>query len=237
MARSSSISSEEEARLAPLADFAAYIPLRIAVLTRLKRAIVEGTLKPGELLSENKLAAELVVSRTPVREALRVLESEGLVTVLPGRKIVVSVPSQQDIDEIYDIRLIVETEALRRIRPQDRKILGRLDECLEEAAAALRNNNVTALERNNTAFHMALVSALNNERLRDFIDSVHDNAARFRRYSLAEEGWAEKGIQEHKRLVTLLKKGENEAAVRLLKQHLSTGAKIVGQMFNRQNGK
>ena len=221
----------QQHRLAPLSEFTAYVPLRIAVLTQLKRAILEGALTPGELLSENKLAADFAVSRTPVREALRVLEREGLVIVLPGRKIVVSVPSKQDIDDIYDIRLIAETEALRRIRPQDRGIFERLDRCLDDAAIALQNNDLRELEKNNTAFHMTLVSALSNDRLRGFIDSVHDTAARMRRYSLAKKGWAKQAVQQHKRLVLLLRRGENEAAIRLLKRHLATGAEIVKEMF------
>ena len=83
------------------------LPLRITVAAKLKQAIVSGHLKPGTLLSENRLAADLGVSRTPVREVLKALEAEGLVTVLPGRKLIVSVPTERDVDEIYDIRLMV----------------------------------------------------------------------------------------------------------------------------------
>lgn len=218
--------------LASLSDLETYVPLRLAVFRRLKHAILEGALTPGMLLSENKLAADFAVSRTPVREALRVLEREGLVTVLPGRKVVVSVPSRQDIEEIYDIRLMVEAEAIRRIRPGDRQLFEKLDKCLGDSALALQKKDLQQLERINTAFHTTLVSALSNQRLRHFIDSLHDTAARLRGYSLTKKGWARKSVEEHKRLVSLLKKGQNEAAIRLLRRHLETGAKIVEGMFS-----
>lgn len=194
---------------------------------RIKQAIMNGTLKSGEVLSENKLASEFIVSRTPVREALRVLESEGFVTVLPGRKIIVSVPTQRDIDEIYEIRLLVESEALRRITPRDHDLFDILDRCLTDSVVALRKDDFLELERINTVFHMALVSALKNERLRSFVDSIHDTAVRLRRYSLAKKGWAGRFVQEHKQLVALLKKGQTEAAVKLLKKHITTSVEIA----------
>lgn len=212
------------------ANHAAYLPLRLAVLERLKASILDGTLPPGTLLSENKIAAELSVSRTPVREALRVLERENLVTTLPGRKVIVSVPRAEEIDEIYDIRCIVESEALRRIANQP-ELVERLEECLERSLPALAKTNLPELERINTEFHMTLISALNNARLQEFIDSVHDTAARFRLYSLGEEGWAEAGVQEHRELVALIRKGDSEGAVTLLRSHLRTGSQILKKMF------
>lgn len=215
-------------------QFASYIPLRVAVLDKLKRAILDGTLKAGELLSENKIAADFGVSRTPVREALRVLEREGFVTMLPGRKVIVSVPSPQDIEEIYDIRLIVETEALRRIRPEHQDTIAALERCVAEAEEALRHGNIAELQRINTAFHMTLVAALDNERLRRFIDSVHDAAARLRLYSLGERDWAQDSEEEHKQIVALLKQGNNEGAVQVSRRHLEKGAGIVRKMFSQR---
>ncbi len=217
--------------LAALEGFPEYLPLRIAVMTRLKGAIRDGTLKPGTLLSENKIAAQLSVSRTPVREALRMLEREDLVTTLPGRKVVVSTPRAEEIDEIYDIRLIVESEALRRIVSR-RDLIEQLEACVARSKIALDATDIAELERINTEFHMTIISALNNHRLREFIDSVHDTAARFRRYSLHEKGWAAKGVQEHRRLIALLKKGDAAGAVELLAGHLRTGSAILKKMFD-----
>lgn len=175
--------------LTPLDDLDTYVPLRVAVLGRLKQAILDGALKPGELLSENRIAAELAVSRTPVREALRVLEQENLVTMLPGRKAIVSIPSEQDIDEIYDIRFIVESEALRRITPDRQDIIDQLEACTVRQQAALKQGYKRALRQINT--EMIVVSVLNNRQLRQFIDSIYYSITRFRLYSLDKPQWAE----------------------------------------------
>ena len=208
------------------------LPLRLTVLAKLKQAIVGGRLTPGTLLSENKLAADLSVSRTPVREALKALEAEGLVTVLPGRKLIVSVPTERDIDEIYDIRLIVESEALRRITPEHTAILQRLDACIERQAAAIANGSVGALGQINTDFHMTLISALNNQRMRQFIDSVYDAITRLRIYSLNDDRWAGQVIDEHRRLTDFLKAGDREAALQMLTEHLTEARDVVKHMFN-----
>ena len=73
----------------PFDQFAAHIPLRELVAQTLKKAILDGSLKPGQPISENKIANKLSVSRTPVREAVRMLETENLVTFLPGRKVII----------------------------------------------------------------------------------------------------------------------------------------------------
>src|SRR5215204_2916407 len=81
-----------------LDGFSAYLPLREVVARTLKRAILDGSLRPGQPISENKIANKLSVSRTPVREAVRMLETENLVTLLPGRKVIISIPTVQDIE-------------------------------------------------------------------------------------------------------------------------------------------
>lgn len=215
-------------------DFESFLPLGVSVAMRLKQAIVRGQLKPGTQLSENRLAAELSVSRTPVREALKSLEQEGLVTVLPGRKVIVSVPTERDIDEIYDIRLIVETEALRRITPARHDVLEGLEGCIRRQQEALRSGDRVALGQTNTDFHMLLIDVLNNHRLRQFIDSVYDAITRFRIYSLDDDRWSDKVIDEHRHLTDLLKAGDTEAAVAMLTEHLTKARDIVKQMFTKQ---
>jgi GntR family transcriptional regulator, rspAB operon transcriptional repressor len=217
--------------LAPLEEFSSYVPLRVAVLTRLKAAILDGTLRPGLLLSENKIATQLSVSRTPVREALRTLGQEHLVTTLPGRKVIVSIPTIQDIEEIYDIRWILESEALRRISPEQSDVIKHLENCIERSNAILKSGNVQELKQMNTEFHTIIISVLNNRRLRQFVDSVYDSIARFRLYSLEKEGWAEAGVEEHSQIVSLLKAGQREAAVNLLREHLSAAKRILTDMF------
>jgi DNA-binding GntR family transcriptional regulator len=227
---------EDLPELASLEEFSSYVPLRVAVLTRLKAAILDGTLKPGLILSENKIASQLSVSRTPVRDALRVLEQENLVTILPGRKVIVSIPTLKDINEIYDIRWILESEGLRRIRPDDKDLIQRMERSVNESWLFLKSGNLQELKRNNTEFHTALISALNNSRIRQFLESVYDTTERLRLYSIEEEGWAKESVKEHGELVTLLKAGDRKAALAMLKRHLSAAKEVLINMFCAQEG-
>lgn len=219
-------------QLAPLDTTSSYIPLRVAVLARLKEAIVNDVLKPGMVLRENAIATQLSVSRTPVREAIRMLEQEKLVTLLPGRKIVVSTPDRQDIAEIYDIRLVLETEALRRITVERTDILTKLHDCVSRSKRAIADKDSEKLRTINTEFHTLLTSSLDNKRMRHFLESVYDLIYRFRAYSLEDERWAEQGVREHEELVLLLAAGKQDQAIEMLRNHLKQAREILMTKFS-----
>jgi len=225
--------ANERVRLALLHADAPYVPLRIAVHESLRAAITDGTLKPGLLLSENRLASELDVSRTPIREALRMLERESLVSVRPGRKLVVSTPTLQDIDEIYGIRMIVEVAALRRISADDKEIIDRLEACTQRDAQAIGRGDFRALMETNTDFHMTLIATLGNRRLQCFIDSIHSLVTRFRLFSLENTDWAAQAIDDHAAIVALLKQGRNEEAVNVLTKHLERANEGLKRKFHQ----
>jgi DNA-binding GntR family transcriptional regulator len=195
--------------------------LRVAVLERLRGAILNGSLAPDLVLSENGLAARLAVSRTPVREALRVLEREGLVALRPGRKMVVAAPTIRDVKEIYGIRMIVEPEAARRIGPGDEDLLSRLEACVQRGREALRAGDRRALTAPDSDFHSALVSALDNHRLAQFLDSIHDLVVRFRLYSLEDDAWAREAVTDHAEVVALLRSGRRLEAAARIGRHLA----------------
>lgn len=227
-----SAAADESPVLAPLDGDTPYVPLRIAVHESLRAAILDGTLKPGLLLSENRLAAQLKVSRTPIREALHMLERESLVSVRPGRKLVVSTPTLQDIDEIYGIRMIVEVAALRRISADDTKVIGRLEACIARDAAALQSGDLGALMEPNTDFHMTLIATLGNWRLQRFIDSIHELVTRFRLFSLEDTDWAAQAVDDHAAIVALLKDGRNEDAATVLTRHLEQANEGLKRKFH-----
>lgn len=192
--------------IGPLDNAPSYVPLREAVFLELKRAILEGALEPGQQISENKIAGKLSVSRTPVREAIRMLEKDNLVNLLPGRKVIVSVPSRRDIEEVYEIRAIVETEALRRITPESTDLIRELERCIEEAERLRKDGDLREMAQANNRFHLAIMSALENGRMNRFIHSLNDSISRFRLYSLTPE-WALASEEEHKKIISNLKNG------------------------------
>lgn len=217
-------------------ELPAYLPLREVVYQTLKKAILNGDLRPGQLLSENQIASQLSVSRTPVREAIRSLENENLLTVLSGRKVVVSIPSIEEIEEIYDIRLIIEKEAIRRIKPDDTEIIERLEDCLELADRHLKNEDLKELHKTNAEFHLTIISALQNNKLKKFLDSLQDTISLYRLYSLTDGEWASNSEEEHTQIINFLKQGNTEGAIAVLHEHLSNAKEIVKVMFqNSEN--
>lgn len=218
--------------LEPLDYSPSYTPLREAVYQKLRTAILDGTLKPGQLLSENQIADKLSVSRTPVREAIRILETENLVTFLPGRKVIVTIPTLQDIHEVYEIRSIVEAEALRRITT-NHPLIRQMEEAIERGEEYRKQGDLQKRGEMNTYFHLSIISALENQRVQRFIDSLHDTISRFRVYYLTLE-WAVEREDEHKEIVSLIKQGDTEQAVAVLKRHLAISKENLVNVFTRK---
>lgn len=237
MVATGSMKQDEQIALGSLVSAPSHVPLRVAVHERLKDAIRDGVLKPGHALSENWLADQFQVSRTPVREALRMLEREGLVSVLPGRKLVVSLPSAQDIDDIYGIRIIVETAAIRGISADDAKTLARLEACIAGADARPGDADGSPLAQPGDDFHMTLIATLGNRRLQQFVNSIHDEVDRLRRYSLEDADWAARAAADHVEIIGFLKQGRNDEAARVLTRHLEQANETIKRRFHARAAK
>jgi DNA-binding GntR family transcriptional regulator len=208
-------------------------PLWTRVADPLRRAIIEGVLPPGELLSENRLAAEYGVSRTPVREALRLLMDEELVEMLPGRKVQVAVPRAEKVYEIYDVRLVLESEAVRRLvrDPGAPSVCERMAKACTASDQALAARDLAALAQANETFHAALVSALHNERLLAQYRAIHNLITLYRHQSLHSESWAEDGTAEHRPLLDRLMQRDEAGALALLRTHIERARDVVCRRF------
>lgn len=227
------VGDDRDLEIGPLDNVPPYVPLREAVFLEIKRAILDGSLKPGQPISENKIASKLSVSRTPVREAIRILEKDNLVSLLPGRKVIVSVPSQRDIEEVYEIRAILETEALRRITPESTELIRNLERCVEEAELLRMENDIRGIAKANNRFHLTIISALENQRLHRFMDSLNDTISRFLYYSLASKGTSE-FQEEHRQIISHLKAGNSEEAVSVLRHHLTKPKHMLIEQFSKE---
>lgn len=210
----------------PLAPSSVYMPLRQVVFEALQRAIHDGSLTPGTSIIENQLAQHLGVSRTPVREALRQLEAEGLIELLPGRRAVVASASAQKIRDIYGIRLIVEVEALRNINP-GHPILDDLRRLTDEADRHLRTGDAESFSRTNVSFHLGIVAALNNDTLNEILSSMNHTIGRYLGALFTHESRAVAGHAEHLEILKLLQAGKPEKAQVTMRQHLEAGRDLL----------
>jgi len=207
-------------RLAPI-KLDNYKPLRDLVFEHLREAIVSGRLKPGERLMEVQLAEEMGVSRTPVREAIRKLELEGLVVMITRRGAYVSNLSIRDVTETFEIRAALESLAAglaaERITPEGleqlERILVRIGECMDDS-------NVDRLVELDEEFHSILFAASRNQRLTQIVSNLREQINRFRKTSLSTPGRFRAVFEEHKRIAEAISQGNSSLAQSLAKEHM-----------------
>ncbi|AEG61679.1 GntR family transcriptional regulator [Desulforamulus ruminis] len=195
--------------------------VRDKVYKRLRQAIVEGRLKPGERLIERKFAQLLGVSRTPVREAIRILESEGLVVNLPRVGAVVAQVTDTEVMEVYRIRAVLEGLAARmaaeKIKPEEMNALtGRL-EAIEQLALKKR---LGELEGVHLEFHKVIYQAACSPRLYEMIISLIDYITRYTRVGYCHPGRLEEATREHRQLLEAIKRKDGVLAERVAREHI-----------------
>jgi DNA-binding GntR family transcriptional regulator len=189
------------------------------IAAALRSAILQGRLKSGQQLKQDQIAEQFGVSKIPVREAMVQLRAEGLMIFVPNRGFVVSELSPAEIEEIYIMRLALETEALARAIPRLRNA------DLIRAAGVL---DISELEDDraqwsdlNWEFHATLYQAARLPRLLAAIETLHNNVARYLVIYLGDLSARGASQGEHKKILHACQKREVDRAVRVLKQHLS----------------
>ena len=198
-----------------------YQPLRDMVFDVLMSAIMQGQLSPGERLLEVQLADEMGVSRTPVREAIRRLELEGFVVMVPRKGAYVAGLSINDVEEVYEIRTVLETLAVRlaaqRMQPAD---YAQLDELSEKMRATWQEGNVDNWVSLDASFHELLYKFSRNERLVAMMNNIMEQLSRYRIISLANVEVRHNSLSEHQELIEALKRHGSEAAATAVAMHI-----------------
>ena len=199
----------------------AYKPLREVVSETLRQAIQDGVLKPGERLMEIPLAEELGVSRTPIREAIRKLELEGFVVMVPRRGTYVANISLKDITQVFEIRSALEELAAglaaERITEEEIETLERM---LVEIGDHMENKDMDSVVAADVEFHEVLYLASRNERLADIVHNLREQTYRFRSFSMNQPGRLRKTWEEHRQLVEAIATHNAPQARKLARIHM-----------------
>ena len=223
-----------ENKLSPI-ELDSYQPLREVVCDALRDAIVKGTLKPGERLMEIKLAEELGVSRTPVREAVRKLELEGYVIMIQRRGTYVANMSIRDINEIFEIRTALESLsnglAAERITEEELEQLQRL---LVTIGGYIKSGDMEKIVETDIEFHELLYKAARNNRLVGIISNLREQLTRFRTISMSFPGRIETTLEEHRAIVEAIAQGDVKAAKRAAERHMDQSEKTLLQAIESQ---
>jgi DNA-binding GntR family transcriptional regulator len=186
--------------------------------TAIRDAILRGRFKPGEKLDQQLIADELSVSRSPVREALRALDAEGLITLIPNRGAIVTERSMAELEELYFTRGVVEGLAVQRSAPlMDDNTLWKLGRIFESAERTDDYGELLAL---NNKFHMLTYSTYDQPFIIDYIQQLRDLAAPYNRLYLDSAGSVEAAWKDHARIYKACKKRDGEVAKKELERHL-----------------
>jgi DNA-binding GntR family transcriptional regulator len=214
-------------RFAKLKSFAKPI-LRDEVYLSIKEAILTGEFTPGERISIGRLLQEIGFSPTPIREALLKLEQEGFVSRLPRGGFVVSRFTQKDIDQIFDIRSLLESYAIglaiQHIKKED--ILW-LEENIRESEQFIQKKELNKVSKLNTEFHDYLNRLSENERLLSIINELRDQIFQFRSAILKVPLKAKISIDHHKKMIDAIKKRDIELLKNLAQEHIQIGKEVI----------
>lgn len=188
---------------------------------QIRRKIVDGTLELGQALSENALAAELGVSKTPIREALQRLETEGLVQILPQRGTFVFHLSVVDAQALCEFRCMLEVEALCRAMRKDTSALAA---ALKVIVAKMKPASSMAESRNYRAldgdFHQTIIAHCDNTYLSNAYQNIAPQLQTLRNRLSIDRRVHEGSLRDHKALLRLVEKGQVEKAAAFLQEHI-----------------
>jgi DNA-binding GntR family transcriptional regulator len=199
----------------------------------LREAILRGIFQDGQSLRQDEIAAQFGVSRIPVREALRQLEGEGLVTLQLNRGATVSALSPAEAQEICEIRVALETTAIQLAIPQ----LQASD--LDKAAVILETTDQTMdaarWAKLNWEFHSTLYTPSDRPRLLGMIKMLHVNIDRYVRLQLEKMDYQDKSQKEHYQLLEACRQGDSKGATKVLKQHIETARRELVDYLHRKS--
>ncbi|MEF3254369.1 MAG: GntR family transcriptional regulator [Deferribacterales bacterium] len=203
-------------------------PLSEKIAETLREYIMNGELKPGERLTEPKLSTMFGISRTPIREALRLLENEGFIEIYPRRGAVVSDITAEDVDEIFIIKTKLESLAaelaVNNLTEMDIK---RLEDINDKMERYIDTKNVVQLIKLNAEFHDIFIEKSKNTRLIKFIESLNKQFKRVTAYSFTEMGRIKKVINEHNDIIDAFASRDAERVSRLVEFHVKNGWKFI----------
>ena len=205
-----------------------YLPLRDVAFQKLRQGILRGELLPGQRLMEIQLAEQLGVSRTPVREAIRMLEQDGLAVMIPRRGTVFSKVSGKNLRDVLEVRraleeLAVDLSCARMVEEDFRK----MHEANEKFAGTLSGEDITEMAEADEKFHDLIYQASDNMRLLQLEMQMREQMYRFRIEHLKEKSKRERLVEDHNVIIRALEKRDAEAARVAIREHINAQEMIV----------
>jgi len=203
------------------------VSVRDRTYDSLKTKILSGRFKPGERLTEEHLAEELGVSRTPVREALHKLELEGLIQPLETRGFIIPKDSREEMEELFDMRAVLEGFTLRLIcQSIAEETLQQLEATIEKAENALRRGKIDDVFKWNTRFHDTLHGLVSHRRrFHHMMVNIRKYVLRYRMGTLQYPDGGKRSIDGHRKIVMALRLKDPDLCERIMREHIGEAKK------------
>ena len=213
----------------------AYLPLRDVVFHTLREAILRGDLKPGERLMEIQLSNRLGVSRTPIREAIRMLEQEGLAVTIPRKGAQVAKMTEKDMEDVLQIREALDELAASIACEQiDEEELEALRETMREFEESTTTADVPRIAEADVRFHDIIYQATGNPRLVNILNNLRDQMYRYRVEYLKDEKSYPVLVQEHRQIIEGLAARNKEMVSQAMQTHVRNQLSTIKEMIREQ---
>lgn len=205
-----------------------FLPLRDVVFNTLRKAILTGELRPGERLMEIHLANRLGVSRTPIREAIRKLELEGLVIMIPRRGAEVAQITEKSLKDVLEVRRALDALCVELACDRiDEEATQQLKKACEEFERATETKDATTIAKADVELHDIIVRATGNQRLIQLINNLSEQMYRYRFEYIKDENRHDNLIDEHRMIYESIVKRDKEGAARAAKIHIDNQEKSI----------
>ena len=213
----------------------AYLPLRDVVFHTLREAILKGELKPGERLMELQLASKLGVSRTPIREAIRMLELEGLAVTFPRKGAEVAKMTEKDMEDVLQIRRALDELAvgLACDNMTEEKLV-QLYEAMIRFEESTRSGDVKQTAQTDMEFHEVIYQAADNPKLVNMLNNLREQMYRYRVEYLKNDDVYPRLIEEHKMIYEGLKQKDKNTVVEIVGYHVVNQEIMVKNIIQEQ---
>lgn len=205
-----------------------YLPLRDVVFNTLRQAILTGELKPGERLMEIHLADRLGVSRTPIREAMRKLELEGLVVMIPRKGAQVARITEKNLKDVLEVRRALDMLAVKlacdRMDDETKK---ELREACDEFATVIQNNNTKDITEADVRFHDVILKSTGNDRLIQLVNNLAEQMYRYRLEYIKDSAYHNRLVKEHEAIYEAIMNNEKEKAAEAVVIHIDNQERTI----------
>lgn len=205
-----------------------YLPLRDVVFNTLRQAILTGEMKPGERLMEIHLANKLGVSRTPIREAIRKLELEGLVIMIPRRGAEVAQITWKSLKDVLEVRRALDVLAIElacdRMTQEE---LQELYRACENFAEATKTKDARQIAEADVVLHDLIVASTRNNRLIQLVNNLAEQMYRYRFEYIKDSSQHERLIQEHNDMYQSILRKDKESAARAVRKHIDNQEEAI----------